>query len=235
MLLSSRHAARTREARRLPAGGAPGLLAGAGRLISVVRRLIGTARAVLLGILATIGDTQRVRASQIPVYRPPASRDEVVTWVPERSEVRVEWRGGSPPFTVVRADAEDFLRATDIQYVVIDTKRRTVRDAITGGGRTRYWYRVYDRKVDPEVFAFEPEVPTSGQELKIIGVGFDRTCSSNLVGVAGGPDYEVLVCSFTHLRVRVPPMALSGTFWVRTSHGSGGIGMSDRVQSFTWK
>ena len=33
-----RHAARSREAHRLPAGGAPGLSSGAGRLISVVRR-----------------------------------------------------------------------------------------------------------------------------------------------------------------------------------------------------
>ena len=37
MLPSSRHAARSREARRRPAGGAPGLPSGAGRLISVVR------------------------------------------------------------------------------------------------------------------------------------------------------------------------------------------------------
>ena len=37
MLLSSRHAARSREARPRPAGGAPGHTSGAGRLISVVR------------------------------------------------------------------------------------------------------------------------------------------------------------------------------------------------------
>ena len=36
MVPSSRHAARSREARPRPAGGAPGLYSGAGRLISVV-------------------------------------------------------------------------------------------------------------------------------------------------------------------------------------------------------
>ena len=37
VLPNSRHAARSREARRPPAGGAPGPSSGAGRLISVVR------------------------------------------------------------------------------------------------------------------------------------------------------------------------------------------------------
>ena len=43
MLPSPRHAARSRVARRRPAGGAPGLPSGAGRLISVVRRQVAVA------------------------------------------------------------------------------------------------------------------------------------------------------------------------------------------------
>ena len=51
MVPTSRHAARSREARPLPAGAAPGLSSGAGRLISVVSRPGRTQVLMVLGEL----------------------------------------------------------------------------------------------------------------------------------------------------------------------------------------
>ena len=101
--LRSRHAARTRRARHRPAGGAPGLPAGAGRLISVVRRLL------VAGILVTVpfGVSSLAQASDLIGERfRTKSSDGVIL----RSEAK-EIVAGFPELTVKKEDVEAFERA----------------------------------------------------------------------------------------------------------------------------
>ena len=85
MVPTSRHAARSREARLRPAGAAPGLSSGAGRLISVVRRpgkhrSVGRVSVIILGIGCLVAGI-----ACVSTRRPPADQRLIGTWVYQRA------------------------------------------------------------------------------------------------------------------------------------------------------
>jgi hypothetical protein len=69
-----------------------------------------------VALAATLAILTTVMASEIPVSRPPAICDVKVTTV-GTDGVLLRWKGGTPPFVVLRSDAADFTAARDARVL----------------------------------------------------------------------------------------------------------------------
>jgi hypothetical protein len=169
---------------------------------------------------ATFAILTTVRASEIPVARPPAICDIKVTTT-GTDGVLLRRKGGTPPFVVLRSDAADFTAARDVR--VLATAEREFRDRVGRG--QRYWYQVMDRHSPPLLFRTEPDVPHEGELVTIRGAGFDPNCKGNHLIMEGTMDVAPLQdCTSSSVSFKVPLHAVSGELEVMTGRGLGVFG-----------
>jgi hypothetical protein len=67
-----------------------------------------------VALAATLTILTTVMASEIPVARPPAICELTVTNA-GADVVLLRWKGGTPPFVILRSDAADFTTAGDVR------------------------------------------------------------------------------------------------------------------------
>ncbi len=70
-----------------------------------------------LGTLCTAMSVAAVSATETPVIRPPAIC-HLRVMISGAGAIVVRWEAGTPPFIVVRGDAEDFTAAGDLRILV---------------------------------------------------------------------------------------------------------------------
>lgn len=173
-------------------------------------------------IAATFAILTTVMASEIPVARPPAICDLKVTAV-GTDAVLLRWKGGTPPFVVLRSDAADFTAARDVRALAGAVPIREFRDRIGRG--VRYWYQVMDRHSPPLLFRIEPNDPHEGDLVTIRGAGFNPDCKRNHLIIEGTMDAAPLQrCTSSSVSFQVPLHSVSGDIEVMTDRGPGMFG-----------
>jgi len=173
-------------------------------------------------LAATFAFLTTVMADEIPVARPPAICELKVTMA-GTGGVLLRWKGGTPPFVVLRSDAADFTAARDVRVLATGVALREYRDRVGSG--ERYWYQLMDRHSPPLVFRTEPDIPHEGELVTIHGAGFDPNCKGNHLIMAGTMDVAPLQrCTFSSVSFKVPLHAVSGELQVLTGRGLGVFG-----------
>ena len=171
---------------------------------------------------ATFAILTTVRASEIPVARPPAICGLKVT-AAGADGVLLRWTGGTPPFVVLRSEAADFTAARDVRVLAAGVASREYRDRVGRG--QRYWYQVMDRHSPPLLFRIEPDAPHEGELVTIHGAGFDVNCKRNHLIMEGTMDVAPLQdCTSSSVSFKVPLHAVSGELEVMTGRGLGVFG-----------
>ena len=155
-----------------------------------------------------------------PSNVPPEICDLVVTADRGTGDVVVNWSGGTPPFVVVRSNADDLRLAQRLEVVTASSRsRRVVDHDVLASGR-RLFYQVYDHNSQPQVFGFSPDGGLPGAEIRVRGVGFPSDCGKIKV-MAGGVDVpEKLDCGFLGFTFRVPVNGMTGYLLVATPAGA---------------
>ena len=122
---------------------------------------------LLLLVLAGVVSTDIKYPDEIPVPRPPEICNLRVTRASPSSSVTVTWSGGTPPFSVVRADAECFGKASEVRYLVdgVSGHRYVDKSSLVPG--KRYWYQVFDDNSPMEVWYMGPPEP-KGSDPKVM-------------------------------------------------------------------
>jgi len=175
-----------------------------------------------VALAATFAFLTTVMADEIPVARPPAICELKVTTA-GTSGVLLRWKGGTPPFVVLRSDAADFTAAGDVRVLAAGVALRDYRDRVGSG--ERYWYQVMDRHSPPLLFRTEPDVPHEGELVTIHGAGFDPNCKGNHLIIEGTMDVAPLQhCTSSTVSFKVPLHAVSGVLEVMTGRGLGVFG-----------
>jgi hypothetical protein len=149
---------------------------------------------------------------------PPSAPKPKVSIRKDHDSVILTWVGGEPPFLVVREEPQADGEHSKISYPAEDLQERRFVDHDIAPGK-RYWYRVFDSKAEPEIFAISPDrVVAPGDLVLVTGVGFSKNCADVHVDQGGDPwpPYE---CSFTELRFRVPGDIVNGTMSILTPTG----------------
>ena len=180
-----------------------------------------------------------VRAETIPpTYVPPEIGPLIVAADSGSGDVTLKWSGGTPPFTVVRADDPCFR---DAEHVWLLGSGLQVSEYVDSGALRlgkRLHYQVYDVNSTPEAHWSHPDGGTPGDEITIRGAGFDVDCSKNEVYIAGR-EARVVECSFIHLVFVVPTDSITGFVTVATPTGAALVGdpclEGESRPSATWR
>mgnify|MGYP007017458779 FL=1 len=85
-----------------------------------------------VAVAAAFAILTTVRASEIPVARPPAICGLKVT-AAGADGVLLRWTGGTPPFVVLRSEAADFTAARDVRVLAAGVASREYRDRVGRG------------------------------------------------------------------------------------------------------
>ena len=145
--------------------------------------------------------------------------------LPEGStSVVLVWRGGAPPYTVVRANAGSLGEATHIQYLSFGHATRRFVDPGAAALGHAFHYQVYDLHSLPEIFAMSPEHPAAGDVVTLRGVGFGPSCASTRVRVGGDEVGIEPGCTATQIRFVAPGPLSRESVSVVTGRGSGSFG-----------
>ena len=161
-------------------------------------------------------------ASEIPVARPPAICGVTVT-TDASGVIIVRWKGGTPPFQVVRGDNEDFTIAQDVRILAPDVAASEFRDRTEP--EKRYWYQVADRNSPPLLFRTDPQDPHEGDLVTIHGIGFASKCDANHLILGGDmDDVPLRNCSATSVQFKVPLHVISEEPMIMTERGLGRFG-----------
>ena len=173
-------------------------------------------------LAATLAILTTVMASEIPIARPPAICEIKVTTA-GTDGVLLRWKGGTPPFVVLRSDAADFTATRDTRILAAGVTIREYRDRIGRG--ERYWYQVMDRHSPPLLFRTEPNDPHEGELVTIRGAGFNPDCKGNHLIIEGTMDAAPLQrCTSSSVSFQVPLHSVSGDVEVMTDRGPGLFG-----------
>jgi hypothetical protein len=117
------------------------------------------AKWIVAGIL---GSHRPVVADEIAVPQPPEICSLSVGRDVSSGSVIVTWTGGTPPFTVIRADGPCFGQASELKYLSQDVGGHRYIDRGALRAKRRFWYQVYDVNSGPTIFSIssgEPKEP----------------------------------------------------------------------------
>jgi hypothetical protein len=110
-------------------------------------------------LLMMLGTYRPVAADEIAVPQPPEICSLAVSRDAPSGSVVVTWRGGTPPFTVIRADSRCLGQASELKYLSqkVGGHRYVDRGALRA--KRRFWYQVYDINSGTQIFSM-----SSGEE-----------------------------------------------------------------------
>jgi hypothetical protein len=189
-------------------------------------------RIVALAVTVTVPWALALAEQDIPAPEAPVPR---VTVHKKGNEVVVTWTDGRPPFFVVREAPQANGAKSTLSYPAENLAARTFTDRSVPDG-VRYWYRVFDSKAKPEIFAISgPEVSGPRDLVLITGVGFSGNCQDIHIDQGGDP-WRPYECSFTEIRLRVPADFVNGPL-VLTSPTGTAFGFKSgwrREKATTW-
>ena len=93
---------------------------------------------------------------EIAVSRPPEICSLSVTVNPRSGDVIISWSGGTLPFSLVRADATCFGKASELRYLVEGVRAHRYVDVAAAKSGRRYWYQVFDKNSPTEIYYIGP-------------------------------------------------------------------------------
>ena len=115
--------------------------------------------AVPLLLLALVrGSSGPDRADQIPV-KPPGPEICNLLVTRDAASVIVTWSGGTPPFSIMRADGPCFGSANELTYLSEHVSGRRYVDHQVLSVKRRFWYQVFDRNSAVYVFSISSGEP----------------------------------------------------------------------------
>jgi hypothetical protein len=190
--------------------------------MTFTRLVISTA-----GFITMAGYAPVLAESILPTNIPPEICDLAVAADQEPGDVVVTWSGGTPPFTIVRSDAEDLATATRLE--VVAQNQRTSRFVDRGASRAgnRSYYQVYDVNSVPVVFGLSPDGGLPGSKITVRGVALRSDCDELTVRIAGHDVPTKFDCSFTGFSFKVPVDAFTGSVIVATPAGATVVGAEE--------
>jgi len=103
-----------------------------------------TLKNTLLRLLTVVVFTPLGAVSTLPTKLPPEICNLVVTMEQRSGDVVITWSGGTPPFTVIRADKEDLALAERIEVIGSAVRSRRFTDPGALISRKKSYYQVYD-------------------------------------------------------------------------------------------
>jgi len=159
---------------------------------------------------------------------PPEVCDLAVSAELKRGSVIVTWKGGTPPFVVVRSKEATLSDKGDVVIIESNLDTRTLVIPEHPGLRDPYWYQVFDSNAVPEAITVKPALFTKGQTISLRGVGFSKDCALNKVTVGGVPAEDVRDCSRNGLKFRAPVSSEASQIRVQGPTGNGGVSDQQR-------
>ena len=141
------------------------------------------ARHVLLVLLSLqVANHQGLsRADEVPDYspKPPEICNLSVSRQAGSGNVLVTWSGGTPPFLIIRADAECFGRSSELTYLSSTITTHRFVDVRASKSGKRFWYNVFDANSDTELYSIGPSEPDDGKMPRTIHPNGDGDCGDS--------------------------------------------------------
>ena len=159
---------------------------------------------------------------------PPEVCDLAVRAELKRGDVFVTWKGGTPPFMVVRSNEAMLSDKSDVRIIESNLDTRILIIPEHPGLRYPYWYQVFDSNAVPEAFSVKPAIFAKGQTITLRGVGFSENCALNQVTVGGIAAEDVRGCSRNGLKFRAPVNSEASHIGIQGPRGNGGVGDQQR-------
>jgi len=175
--------------------------------------------------LFVAASTQAFTESRVPLSVPPELCDLRVVADEKSGDVRLSWSGGTPPFTVVRSETEDFRHAKDLEVVAPTVRSNGFEDRRAFSTDKRFFYQVYDQNSPPDIFEFSPDGGLPGAEITVRGVGFCSDCGKIGVYIGGVEAPVKLECGFLGFKFKTPTNAMTGYLVVAAPGGVADAGM----------
>jgi hypothetical protein len=135
-------------------------------------------RIALVSLVLALTTATIIYPDEIAVSRGPEICNLSVTADPRSGDVIISWSGGTLPFSLVRADATCFAKASELRYLVEGIRvHRYVDVAAVRSGR-RYWYQVFDQNSPTETYYIGPPDPKSS-DPKVIHPDGNGDCGDS--------------------------------------------------------
>jgi hypothetical protein len=169
--------------------------------------------------------------TRVPTYVPPDICDLTVTADRETGDVAIAWSGGIAPFIVVRSETQELRLSNRLEVVGWDLRSTLFVDRRAYRADRRFYYQVYDRNSQPEIFGFSPDGGLPGAEIRVRGVGFRSDCAKITVQAGGREVPTKLDCGFLGFTFKVPIDSMTGFLIVATPAGvalAGDVGEETR-------
>ena len=173
----------------------------------------------LLWVLTVVFFTLLRAETRVPTKLPPEICNLGVTVEQRSGNAVITWSGGTPPFTVIRADKEDLAFAKRIEVIASAVRSRRFTDPRALLTRRKSYYQVYDSNSIPRLLEISPDAGLPGTEIRVHGVGFPSDCRKITVELAGVKAETKSNCSFTGFTFKVPLDAITGSIIVATPAG----------------
>src|SRR5262245_36420434 len=111
---------------------------------------------LLAFLFIALAPSLSLHSDQQAVPRPPEICDLSVQREDQSGDVIITWSGGTPPFSIARADAQCFGKASEIRHLVENVKDHRYVDVAAARSGDRFWYQVFDDNSPMEIWYIGP-------------------------------------------------------------------------------